>query len=114
MADQELAPFALVETSAGNFSLLLSTFSPADQVFERHGQSGGGYSWEGIARHLIERADSGLEGRLKLDPESSMFCAYGPDRDALAELGRQMAVLFHDAGRLEQRIFEIGPAGFDD
>ena len=110
MAD--FAPFKLVETSAGNFSLLLSTFSPADRVFERHGLEGGGYSWEGVARHVIERDE--LDGRVKMDPESSMFCAYGNDREALVELGEQLAVLFHDHAKLDKLIGEIGPDGFDD
>lgn len=112
MAD--LAPFKIIETSPGKYSLLLSTFAPAGDMFEKHGIEGGGYAWEGIARHVIEDERHGLEGRVKLDPESSMFCAYGPDRDALAELGRQLAGLFHDPARLEAVILEIGPDGFDD
>lgn len=108
----ELDPFKLVETSAGNFSLLLSTFSPADRVFEKHGMEGGGYSWEGVARHVIERDE--LDGRVKMDPEGSMFCAYGTDREALVELGEQLAALFHDHDKLDDVIGMIGPEGFDD
>lgn len=108
----QLAPFKLVETSSGNFSLLLTEFSPASEVFEEHGLEGGGYSWEGIARHLA--AQGGLDQRLGFDPESSMFCAYGTDREALEQLGAQLAPLFHDAARLAEIIDQIGPDGFDD
>lgn len=110
MADFD--PFKLVETSAGSFSLLLSTFAPADGVFARHGLEGGGYSWEGVARHVIEKAE--LDGRVKLDPEGSMFCAYGADREALEALAVELAALFHDLDRLDRVIGEIGPDGFDD
>src|SRR4051812_22465691 len=109
---EKIAPFKLVETSEGNHSLLLSEFEPATAVFEKHGLQGGGYSWEGVARHLLEAGDLGE--RVGLDPEGSMFCAYGTDREALVSLGESLAAAFHDPARLEAIIEAIGPEGFDD
>lgn len=108
----DLAPFSLVETSPGNHSLLLTEFAPASAVFAEHGVDGGGYAWEAVARYVIE-ADH-LDGRLGLDPEASMFCAYGEDRDALAALGRRLAALFHDRAALAAVIDELGPDAFED
>jgi hypothetical protein len=107
-----LAPFRLVETSPGSFSLLLTEFEPASAAFSAAGLEGGGYAWEGIARHVIERDE--LEGRLGLDPESSMFCAYGTDREALEALGKRLAALFHDPAALTAVIEDLGPEGFED
>jgi hypothetical protein len=106
-------PFRLIESSPGNFSLLLTVFEPASAVFARFGLEGGGYAWEGVAKHLVDHGES-LEGRVNFDPEASMFCAYGPDRDALAELGARLATVFHAPDRLAELIEAIGPDGFDD
>jgi len=106
-----VTPFRLVETSPGNFSLLLSEFSPASEVFAAAGLEGGGYTWGAIARHLIDAED---DERLGLDPEGSMFCAYGEDRAALEQLGARLAALFHDRAALGKLIEEIGPENFDD
>ncbi|MFT3695736.1 MAG: Imm51 family immunity protein [Kofleriaceae bacterium] len=106
-----ITPFTLVETSPGKFSLLLSTFSPADQIFDAAGMEGGGYSWEGIARFVIEEDEIQNVG---LDPEGSMFCAYGEDRATLETLGERLASLFHDHTALAEAIATIGPEGFDD
>ncbi len=104
----DIAPFRLIETSPGKFSLLLSIFEPASKVFEAAGSQGGGYSWEAVARHVLEGVGHDLQGRLGLDPESSMFCAYGEDR------GKHLARLFHDHDELAKVIETIGPGGFDD
>jgi hypothetical protein len=113
-ADPAIAPFKLVETRPGSHSLLLTTFEPADEVFERYELEGGGYAWEAVARHVVEHDASDLDDRVGFDPEASMFCAYGEDREALYQLGARLAALFHDATRLAAIIESIGPDGFDD
>ena len=112
--DAAVTPFKLVETSPGKYSLLLTTFDPADEVFERYELEGGGYAWEAVARHVIEHDASDLEDRVGFDPEGSMFCAYGDDRDALSQLGVRLAAIFRDPPRLAAIIEAIGPDGFDD
>lgn len=108
-----LSPFKLVEID-GKYSLLLTEFGPADEAFAAVGIEGGGYAWEGIAKHVIETAVPELAERCGLDPEASMFCAYGEDRAALEQLGTQLARLFHDRVALSGVIQAIGPAGFED
>src|SRR4051812_3175806 len=49
-----IAPFALTETGPGKYSLLLTQFEPAGSVFHAAGIEGGGYAWEGIAKHVAE------------------------------------------------------------
>jgi hypothetical protein len=113
-ADSALAPFTLVETHPGRYSLLLTTFAPAEEVFERYELDAGGYAWDAIARHVIEHDASDLDDRVAFDPEASMFCAYGEDRDALRQLGVRLAAVFHDPARLAGIIEAIGPDGFED
>ena len=102
--DAAIAPFRLVETTPGNHSLLLTTFAPADEVFERYELEGGGYAWEAVARYIIEHDAAELDDRVGIDPEGSMFCAYGEDREALQQLGVRLAAI----------IEAIGPDGFED
>jgi len=109
-----LAPFSLVETEPGEHSLLLSIFEPASEVFQAAGLEGGGYAWEGIARYVTEVMAPELAHRFGLDPEASMFCAYGSDRGALEQLGKQLSTMFHNKSLLAAVIEEVGPAGFQD
>ncbi len=110
----DISPFTLIETSPGKFSLLLSEFEPANEVFEPAGSEGGGYAWEAVARHIVENVESELEDRLDFDSESSMFCAYGEDRDALAALGTKLTRLFHDHRALAKIVDVVAARGFDD
>lgn len=113
-AAPRLEPFRLIETSPGKHSLLLTDFEPAGEVFARYGVEAGGYAWEAIARHILEDFAMHLRGRLGLDPESSMFCAYGEDAAALAELGGFLAALFHQPAELASLIERLGPDAFLD
>lgn len=112
--ERAMAPFAITETSPGNYSLLLTQFEPASEVFDAAGIDGGGYAWEGVARHVGDVIAPELSGRFGLDPEASMFCAYGSDRAALGKLGVELARLFHDASALAKVIETVGRDGFDD
>ena len=108
-----MKPFKLTETSPGKFSLLLTEFSPASDVFEKACHEGGGYSWEAVARQVVE-GHPGLAQRLSFDPESSMFCAYGTDKAALEQLGAELAVLFHDPAKLQAVIARVPEDAWDD
>ncbi|MBI5514679.1 MAG: immunity 51 family protein [Deltaproteobacteria bacterium] len=109
-----LAPFGLVETGPGRYSLLLTQFEPASEVFDAAGVEGGGYSWAGVARHVTTVVAPELAEGVGFDPEASMFCAYGEDRGALERLGVELARLFHDKAALAAVIEEVGPDGFED
>lgn len=89
-----MKPFTLSETSPGQFSLLLTSFAPADEVFAACGQEGGGFGWEAVARKVLAEQPA-LEDRVAFDPEPDQFCAYGPEREPLAQLGALLAALFH-------------------
>lgn len=108
-----MKPFSLKETTPGKFSLLLSKFAPADEVFAEAGHEGGGYGWETIAKQVV--ADNpDLAGRLSFDPEGSMFCAYGSDPPALEQLGAELARLFHNPPELRAIIERIPEDAWDD
>jgi hypothetical protein len=109
-----MEPFLLTETSPGAYSLLLTTFDAAAPAFDAAGIDGGGYAWEGVARHVIATDAAALGDRIKFDPEASMFCAYGDDRAGLEDLGKRLSALFHDLPRLTEMVKEIGPGGFED
>jgi hypothetical protein len=105
-------PFHLTESSPGNYSLLLTEFLPADEVFAEAGREGGGYGWELVANRVAE--DLGLCDRLDFDPEATVFCAYGGDREALEELGAELARLFNDEAALRGVIDRVPATGTDD
>ena len=89
-----MKPFTIAETTPGLFTLLLTAFAPADEVFEDCGQEGGGFGWEAVARQVLVDHPA-LEDRVAFDPEPDRFCAYGPEREPLVQLGALLAALFH-------------------
>ena len=89
-----MKPFTVTEAPPGQFSLLLSAFAPADAVFAACGQEGGGFGWEAVARRVLEDHPA-IEDRVAFDPEPEQFCAYGPEREPLVQLGALLAALFH-------------------
>jgi hypothetical protein len=109
----DISPFEVIETTPGKFSLLLSDFEPANEVFEDAGVDGGGYDWEAVARHIVENVETELEERVEFDSEASMFCAYGEDKEALLALGASLAKLFRNHKALAKIIDAVGERGFD-
>ena len=111
MAD--ISPFKLTETEPGSFSLLCSEFQPHESTFVECGYEGGGYDWEAVARQIIRSHAPHLAERVNFDPEGSMFCAYGQDKEALEELGVLMRDTFNDKDALSTAIKEADPDWFD-
>ena len=107
-------PLKLIESSPGKYSLLLNTGStPVDDVVEELGHEPNGYFWEGVAQVLVSTEAPALDGRFSYDPEAGMFCAYGPDRDALEELGTRMAPVATDPERMRQLVAAAEADGFE-
>jgi Immunity protein 51 len=109
-----LEPLALEETSPGTFSLLLRDLDMVSAAFEAAGHSGNGYSWEAVARHIVESSLSELEDRIEFDSEADMFCATSADCDALAKLGGELAEGAQSRKRLAKLIASVPASLWDD
>ena len=103
----------LIETTPGNHSLVFDAGDVDGDVVEHSGHEPNGYFWEGIATLLID-SHPNLADRFEFDPEGSMFCAFGPDRAALAELGKLMASVMADPDELRRMIDDADDDHFDD
>lgn len=66
-----------------------------------------------MAKWLIRTQVPQVEGRVRFDPEGSMFCAYGTDREALEILGAAMADVANSPERVPALIAEAESAGVD-
>lgn len=55
------------------------------------GFEGGGYDWQALAVVVLNERLPHLKDKLGMDSESSMFCAYSDDRNAIEEF----AIVFH-------------------
>ncbi|GIH28420.1 hypothetical protein Aph01nite_67300 [Acrocarpospora phusangensis] len=109
-----MRPLKLVETTPGNYSLLLNAgTTEVDGVIEELGHEPNGYFWEGVAQLLVSIEVPDLESRFDYDPEAGMFCAYGTDRQALEELARRMAAVATDPDRVRQLVATAGASGFE-
>jgi hypothetical protein len=109
-----VTPLKLIETSTGNYSLLLNAgTTQVDATIEELGHEPNGYFWEGVAQLLIRDEAAALDGRLKFDPEAGMFCAYGQDPDALEELGNLMSTVATDPARLRTLVTQAKATGFE-
>lgn len=103
----------LVETTPGNFSLLLNAgTTQVDELVEELGHIPNGYFWEGVAQFLVNTQAPALEGRFSYDPEGDMFCAYGKDRAALQELATLMRTVTENGDRMRRLIASAGASGF--
>ncbi len=104
----------ILETSPGEFSLCMEVGGlPFDQEVTGLGHEPGGYFWEVIAQVIVANEAPELEGRLRLDPEGSMFSAYGTDRGALERLGALMTTAIEDWARLSGLVALAEEQGFD-
>jgi hypothetical protein len=109
-----MTPLSLVELSRGAWSLVLPAGeTPAEQAISDSGHAGNGYFWEGVAQRLVEERAPDLATRLSYDPEAGAFVAYGPDQDALTQLGRLMATVANDRERLAALIARAEADGFE-
>jgi hypothetical protein len=106
----------VVETSPGNFSLLLSDFDKiaVAEIVEELDHEPGGYFWEGVAKTLVRTSAPELEDQLSFDSEAGMFCAYGQNEAALRKLGELMELLFDDEDRMRALMEDADPDDFDD
>lgn len=112
-----MTPLKLIETDPGKYSLLLNAGETSvDRLIEELAHEPNGYFWEGVAQLLVQHEAPALDGRFGYDPEAGMFCAYGTDRAALAELGTLMAAVANDPARMRElvRLAETTGFEFDD
>jgi Immunity protein 51 len=114
--NDEFAPAQLVthENSENRYSLILDPFGPiyltTGSVFEAHGlDEAGGYAWKGVVEALVRMRAPEIADRVKYDPESSMFAAYGNDRDALLRVAQLIREVQNDPALLEEAITNAGP-----
>ncbi len=110
----EFAPLKLIETSPGKFSLLLTEFNTWAATFEEMGYpEAGGYAWHGVADALVRWKAPKLRMKCNYDPESSMFAAYGKDREALAQLAGLILEAMADPTILKEAIEKANPELMD-
>ncbi|OWA37295.1 hypothetical protein B9G55_04320 [Saccharibacillus sp. O16] len=88
MTEQQrsLEPFVWVEHEGGNASVILNVGDYHTELFQRRadeGFEGSGYDWASLAAVFLQEKMPHLVGRVKFDPEGSMFAAYSDDREAL-------------------------------
>lgn len=109
-----MTPLTLIETDAGEYSLLLNAGDTSvDGLIEELGHVPNGYFWEGVAELLVRHEATALDGRFGYDPEAGMFCAYGTDHAALEELGARMAAVANDPDRLRELMSLAAATGFE-
>jgi hypothetical protein len=112
-----MSPLRLIETTPGQFSLLLDAGSTAvDGVVEELGHTPNGYFWEGVATLLVRTKAPELAGRFSYDPEGGMFVAYGKDKHALEALSALMTDVATDSDRMRGLVALAKEKGieFDD
>lgn len=84
---KEIAPFFWVEQQNGA-SVCLNAGEYLQEIFDaraEEGFEGSGYDWASLAQVFLEERCPDLQGKIGLDPESGMFCAYSKEKDDLAD-----------------------------
>lgn len=83
----EIAPFFWVEHS-DSASVCLTVGDYLQEVFDtraEEGFEGNGYDWGSLAQIFLDEKRPDLQGKIGMDPEADMFCAYAKDTDALRD-----------------------------
>lgn len=78
----------LLHESEKSYSILLTKFADTEPLFNEADREGGGYDWESVVKYHIQTHRKDLSEKINFDPEGSMFCAYGTDKEALIEVGK--------------------------
>ncbi len=73
--------------------------APLADVFAVRGLEGGGYDWQSAVHAALVEREPLLE-RFAFDSEAGMFCAYGEDPAALAEVAATVESLLADPAAL--------------
>lgn len=105
----EFAPCWLVEHEDGTLSLCFDDFAPTASFMERHELQGGGYTWEAVVESLLRQRSPELLSKLEFDPEGSMFCAYGHDRETLRAVAALIREVQADETLLAEAITHADP-----
>lgn len=85
-AEEQVAPFKLIEQANGGMSVILVVGSYRQEVFAARadeGFEGNGYDWASLAAVFLEEQLPQLQEKIHYDPEADMFCAYSADGAAL-------------------------------
>ena len=111
--DNDLAPSKLVEHNGPRFSLIFDDFGPCADAFEARGFEGGGYTWQGVVEALVAKFAPEIADKVKYDPESSMFAAYGTDREALIRVAHLIRDVHQDRALLERVLDSVDLSEYD-
>lgn len=90
----KISPFFLVEHGNNLVSLCLCTGIYKKDLFETRingGIDGNGYVWDSLAKIFLQKMMPELLDKVKFDLESSMFCAFSENKNAILEF----AITFH-------------------
>ncbi|EDN9972417.1 hypothetical protein JTZ08_002824 [Listeria monocytogenes] len=83
--EKKLEPFFWIEHK-GSVSLCLSAGNFKKEIFDSRkdeGFEGNGYDWCSLAWVFLNEKMPELKGKIDLDPEAEMFCAYSKNAMAL-------------------------------
>jgi hypothetical protein len=83
--EMKIQPFFWVDHES-TASVCLNVGEYKAEIFEARedeGFEGNGYDWESLARVFVEEQVPKLSDKIDFDSESSMFCAYSKDKEAL-------------------------------
>lgn len=85
--EKEITPFFWVEHEE-SASVCLNVGEYLQEIFDTRadeGFEGNGYDWGSLAQVFLDEQCLDLQEKICFDPESSMFCVYSKDKNALAD-----------------------------
>ncbi|KAA1189409.1 tetratricopeptide repeat protein [Paenibacillus sp. B2(2019)] len=105
-AEEDVAPFILVDQQGGGMSVILNVGSYRSEVFEARadeGFEGNGYDWASLAAVFVNEYMPEWVDTIHFDPEADMFCAYSENSEAI----KQFAVRLKQACEDETLIRDL-------
>ena len=110
-----IQPFFYVEGDTWA-SVCLNVSEYKDEIFQMRadeGFTGNGYDWASLAQVFLAEQRADLLDKIQFDPESSMFCAYSRNLEALEKLAELLFKASQESEFLRQAIEAADPEGMD-
>lgn len=106
----------IADNEDGSYFLSFDDFNAVPVVndaFEEAGYESGGYGWHGVVEALVRMQAPHLASQVSYDPESSMFVALSPSREALVQVAALMRDAMDDVDLLQEALKNVDPELMD-
>ena len=107
-------PFELRDDTAIAVESEGAAYKTHNPIFEKHGFSGNGYSWEGVIRHILQEKNPELLTHIDFDPEAGSFFSRADSPENQKRIVEVLLPICSDLKKFDEYLSKIDPEEMDD